>query len=135
MRELLRVVNAHDRGKVSAIAVADHLAQLNQAVARVVHTVGSRCIVAWRHRNGGVHKGGGAQQFYSGSQRESDHAPLATIATGMDVRALVSIIARPMFERMRLRKEGEPPPIFDIDQDRLNAELALLPDKPDEDLR
>src|ERR1700719_2001756 len=69
MRDLLRVVGAHDRGCVTSRGVADYLANLNNNVHLKIadKSVGPRCIVAWRHSKGGVHRGGGGQQFYSGT--------------------------------------------------------------------
>ena len=91
-------------------------------------SVGPRSIVAWRHRKGSRHKGGGGHQFYTGAERDGTD-PLPTIVNGMDVRALVSVLM-PQFMKMR---PGEPPPEFTPDD--INAELAKLPDKPDETLR
>src|SRR6185312_15378076 len=65
IRGLLRLVKASDRRQVQPIAVADHLAKLNHEVHLADKLVGPNCIVAWRHRKGGVYKGGGAHQFYS----------------------------------------------------------------------
>ena len=59
MRNLLRVVRASERGNASSRAVADHLAKLNNDVAIADESVGPRCIVAWRSRKNGIHKGGG----------------------------------------------------------------------------
>lgn len=59
MRNLLRVVRASERGNASSRAVADHLAKLNDDVAIADESVGPRCIVAWRSRKNGIHKGGG----------------------------------------------------------------------------
>ena len=135
IRPLLRMVRACDRGQVSANTLAAHLATLNNEVHEGIRdgSVGPRCIVAWRHRKHGVHKGGGGHQFFTGSARDPSSPSLPTIANGMDVSALVEVMmphTMKMFEAMR---EGRPAP--ELDKDELNAELARLPDKPDEDLR
>lgn len=130
MRNLLRVARANDRGQLSERGVADHLAELNNEVhlGMVDQSVGPRCIVAWRHRKTGAHKGGGGHQFYTGVDRDRNSTSLPTIANGMDVHSLVGVLM-PRFMKW---KPGEPPP--DMDTDEINAELARLPDKPDEDL-
>lgn len=135
IRSLLRMVRANDRGHVSALAVADHLASLNHKVHLGVSdkSVGPRCIVAWRHRKGGVHKGGGSNQFYTGTTRDASSSLLPMIGTGMDIRALFNVsMPRWMkaFEAMRAGK-----PVQQANSDEINAELARLPDKPDENLR
>jgi hypothetical protein len=59
------MVKAHDRGRVLALAVADQLANLNNEVFRDIgdESVGPRCIVAWRNKPGGGHKGGGSHKM------------------------------------------------------------------------
>jgi hypothetical protein len=112
---LLRMVKAHDSGRVTAYAVADYLAILNNTVHFGVRsqTVGPRCIVAWRYREGGIHKGGGGQQFYTGTIRDSNEASLPTIATGMDIHAIVGVI-KPHFIRMAEARRACEPAKFPI---------------------
>ena len=129
------MVRANDRGHVSSRAVADHLANLNNEVHLGVadKSVGPRCIVAWRHRKGGVHNGGGGQEFYTGTKRDVSSLPLPGIANGMDMEAISKVLMpyfAKMFEAMRA---GQPASGMDINE--LNAGLARIPDKPDEDLR
>jgi len=137
MRKLLRVVKANDRGRVSSLAVADHLAHLNYEVhlGTPDKSVGPRCIVVWRYRKGGFHKGGGGEQYYTGMTRDASGPPLLpTIGNGMDIRALIDALmprTMKMFEAMRATGE----PAMELDKDELNAELAHLPDEPDENLR
>jgi hypothetical protein len=135
MRRLLRVVRANDRGQISPLAVADHLASLNNEVHLGIsdRSVGPRCIVAWRHRRGGVHNGGGAQQFYTGTSRDDSSASLPIIGNGMDIQALTSFMMPRMMERFAAMRAGEP--TSEWNEEELNAELARLPDKPDENLR
>lgn len=135
MRKLLRMVKANDRGRVSTNAVAAHLAALNNDVHLGVRdgSVGPRCIVAWRHRKNGIHKGGGGHQFYTGTERDGSSPSLPTIANGMDVSALVEVMMPRMMKMFEGMRPGEP--AKDWDKDEINAELARLPDKPDEDLR
>jgi hypothetical protein len=135
MRSLLRVVKAHDRGDVSSQTVADHLAGLNHEVHLGTRdgSVGPRCIVAWRHKKSGIHRGGGAQQFYTNTTRDANSPALPTIGQGMDIAALAKTMAPHLMEMFKAMREGRP--AKELDKDEINAELARLPDKPDEDLR
>jgi hypothetical protein len=135
IRSLLRMVKANHRGRVSPRAVADHLAKLNSEVHLGIRdkSVGPRCIVAWRHRKGGVQNSGGAHQFYSGTTRDASSPSLPTIGTGMDIEAICSVVSpftTKMFEAMWAGHPAE-----ELNKDEINAELARLPDKPDEILR
>jgi len=134
-RSLLHLIRAYDRGRVSPYAVADHLAGLNNEVHLGVSdkSVGPCCIVAWRHREEGIHKAGGEQLFYTGTTREANlSATLPTIGNGMDINALVRV-TRPhvtkLFEAWRAGEREK-----ELDRDEINAELARLPNKPDENL-
>lgn len=133
-RTLLRLVRAHDRGQVTSPAVADHLASINYAVHLGIAdmSVGPRCIVAWRHRRGGTHNGGGAHQFYSGVARDSTSSCLPTISNGMDVQALIEAMWPHMARSLGATINGQS--AAGLDQDLINADLARLPDKPDETL-
>jgi len=134
IRRLLRMVRAHDRGQVPARAVADHFAGLNNEVHRGLSdkSVGPRCIVAWRHRKGGVHNGGGAHEFYTGTSRDASVPPLPSIASGVDMAAFSSLPhVTKMFEAL-----GAGVPLAKVmHKDEIDAELAGLPDKPDENPR
>ena len=133
MRSLLRLVNAHDRKQVGPHAVADYLAKLNDDVSRHVKSVGPRCIVAWRHRKGGVHNGGGAQQSYTGTTRDSGSPPIPAIATGIDMPAFLNVLVPQVTKMFDAMEAGQSAP--KLNEDEIKAALARLPDKPDEDLR
>jgi len=134
MRSLLRLVRAHDRGQLPPLVVADHLASLNNEVHRQIPSVGPRCIVAWRYRSQGVvQNGGGDHQLYTGATREDASPALPLIGTGIDIRALGEFLVHLMSERFAARRAGNPPP--DLDEDELNAGLARVPDKPNENLQ
>jgi hypothetical protein len=135
IRPLLHLVNASDRLRITPSSVADHLAKLNFEVHQGTAdaTVGPNCIVAWRNRKEGIHKGGGAHQSYTGTTRDPGTPSLPTIGGGMDIGAIIDILMprfMAMFERSRA---GEPPQ--ELDKDEVNAALAKLPDEPDENLR
>jgi hypothetical protein len=141
-RSLLRLVKASDSVQVSPVAVADHLANLNYEVHQgivevhqgiVDESVGPRCIVAWRHRKGGVHTGGGGQQFYTGATRDASSPSLPTIACGMDVKAMIDAMYPQMIKNLEATMAGQP--AMALNTDEMNAALARLPDKPDKNLR
>jgi hypothetical protein len=139
LRDLIRVAKACDRRQLSALAVADHLAKLNNEVHDGVRdkSVGPRCIVAWRHRKGGIHNIGGADQFYTGTTRDSVSLGLPTIGVGMDVAAISDATMRAMMPHMEkileAMRAGRPPP--ELKTEELNAAVAPLPTKPDENFR
>ena len=139
IRPLLRLLRANDRGHVSSYAVADYLARLNYAVHLADKWAGPRCVVAWRHRKGGVHKIGGADQFYTGATRDPSSPGLPTIANGVDLEALCGVLM-PHFMQHSMKQLGavrasQQPDALELDKDEINAKLAQLPQKPDEDLR
>jgi hypothetical protein len=135
MRSLLSLIRTYDRGRVSSQAVADQLANLNEQVHLGVtdKSVGPRCIVGWRHRKGGIHIGGGGHQFYTGTTRDACSPALPTITNGMDVRALLEA----MWPRIRQKLDslGTGQHSRDWNTQEINAELARVPDRPDEYLR
>jgi hypothetical protein len=88
----MRLVKAHDRGKVSAHLVADELAKLRYEAHRNVRdgTVGPRCIVAWRRRpEARKDRPAGHHQFYTGVDRDRNCPSIPTISRGADMQALV----------------------------------------------
>lgn len=134
-RPLLHLVKAHDRGVIPAMTVAKELATINLRVATRIGdgSVGPNCIVAWRYRKNGVHKGGGAHQSFRGINKEVDGTMLPTIANGMDVRALIEVVSPFIMAQMEKLLAGENAP--ELDSDIMNAALANLPEGPDESLR
>jgi hypothetical protein len=135
MRSLLCVVRAHDRGHISPFAVADHLASLNHQVHLGISdkSVGPRCVVAWRYPKEGVHKWSGSSLFYTGKTRDPSLSGLPIIGCGLDVRALSDLMMPRAIKRSKAMQAGQP--FNEPTLDELNAELACLPDKPDENLR
>ena len=135
MRDLLRILKAYDCEQLSAIAVADHFAALNYEVSCGLQdkTVGPRCIVAWRNRKDGAHRGGGGHQFYTDTTRDARAPSLPIIANGMDLGALFDVIMPRAIRDFEALMTGQQPLGFDKDQ--INEELARLPDTPDENLR
>jgi hypothetical protein len=135
MGSLGRLLKAHDRGKLSHRAVSDSLAKLNFDVHRAStdHSVGPRCIVAWRFRKGGRFKGGGGQQFYTGIKADDSSPVLPSIMTGFDMVALCDVVMAHSGKRLEALVKGKPAPDFCLNE--VNAALARLPSAPDENLR
>lgn len=59
-RNILRLVKASERRRISPNVVADHLAALNYEVHQNLpdRSVGPRCLVVWRHSKGSIYGGG-----------------------------------------------------------------------------
>ena len=129
-RDLIRIVRAGDRQAVSALAVADHLANLNFKVHRLASdaTVGPNSIVAWRYREGGLHKGGGGYQFYLDNQRDLGSSAIPTVSRGLDTQALIDVLVTQFLADMNADNPAQ-------DIDAINERLRNLPDEPDESLR
>ena len=132
IRPLLRLIRAHDRRQVSSDAVAAHLAGLNLEVHLGTRdgSVGPRCIVAWRNRKGGIHKGGGACQFFDKNERERTDKYVPEISNGRDIIAVIEALTPGVMMGI---KSGRP--TSEWDWDATDAKLARLPTKPDEKLR
>jgi hypothetical protein len=133
LRPLLRLVNAHDRGDMSAYSVADAFAALNNDVHLNMNdgSVGPRCIVSWRYNQDRGRKGGGDHRFYSG-ERPDDRSPaLPTIARGLDIPAILSL-ATPQGMLADLLAGV---PVREVNKEQVDAKLASLPQEPDEKLR
>ena len=84
--------------------------------------------------------GGGSNAYFEGGKpdRSGSMNWIPNIGRGADMSAVLKILAGPMIERLSRMKSGDS--IHDIsvidhfDKDKVNAELAKLPDKPDDTL-
>jgi hypothetical protein len=133
LRRLLQLVNAHDRGNISAYAVADYLAALNNDVHSHVTdaSVGPRCIVSWRYNKAGSREGGGGHRFYTGERPDDSSPALPTIANGLDIPAIINLPhLQGMFADLLAGV-----PVREIKKEQIDIELATLPETPDEKLR
>jgi hypothetical protein len=129
-RDLIRLVNAHDRGRIGPWVIADELAKLNYKAyehlkatddPRTKDTVGPDCIVVWRYKKNTTLRPGfaGAEQNYTGTTRIVGGASIPIISYGRDMTALTNTMAA--FDESGGETIGE--------------QLRRLPDKPDEHLR
>lgn len=134
VKEFLPIVRASDKGKVTDEFVADYLAKINYKVHQELpdKSVGSRCIVAWRHRKNNNHKGGGAHLFYTETIRDKYSPSLPAISNGMDVGNLCNILFKHMERPMR--DSLETGVLEGLYTDELKDEISKLPDQPDENL-
>jgi len=132
-RKALRLVRAFDRKKISAESVAAYLSELNHEVHLNTKdgSVGPRCIVAWRCRRG-AHREGGGQTYFTGTTQDRSMPSLPTIANGMDISAIVNAL-KPIWVKhfVATRNGGEQK----LNDDEIKAQLAKVPDEPDETLR
>ena len=126
VRTFLKILAAHDAGRIAPQAVASYLARVNYQVSTRDKSVGPRCIVAWRFK-----KGGGGQIPFSGLQREVFES-LPTMACGHDVLAMARVIQHHVSERFAAMRRGESNEL--LDNEAMNAELAKLPNRPDDTL-
>jgi len=132
-RELVRIVGAHDHGRVSARAVADYIAGINNRVYLELEkagdcSVGPHSVVAWR-----LQEGGGGHQFFDRLHRDDNPAAphLPTVVTGMDLNGILQVMMPHMMKNFEAVRLGGPD---EMDKDAINAELARLPHTPDETL-
>jgi hypothetical protein len=119
-RDLFRMVLAFERGKVSALAVADKLADINELAAVKDSFVSPQCIVSWRYNGGGF-------QFYDGSTRVQADRLIPSVGNGMDIQEILRVMMTPVmksFEAMRKSEPGE------IDGQSIQVELDKLSLKP-----
>lgn len=138
-RPILRLIGAYNRKRVSAMTVSDHLARLCYDVYRNTAdgTVGPRCVVVWRNAKGSAYRGGGANAFYTEGQRDQNGPVIPSIANGMDVAAISTIIMKhswgPMVRELQAMVDGETTDGAEMDDanERINQEIAGLPTKPD----
>lgn len=140
-RPLESLIAAHDRGKVSAITIADRLATINNSIYEKLKdlngkdgTVGPRCVVAWRHRKRGIYGGGGAHQFYRGTSRVSGDKLVPTISGGMDLNAILGVIMPDPTGMLEAMLAANDLSLFRPDTEEINAKLSLLPHHPNEQL-
>jgi hypothetical protein len=135
IRPLLRLVSAYERGQIAPVTLSDFLSELNfnSHLGTEDESVGPKSIVVWRNRKEGRFKGGGGHQYYEGRNRTDVTGALPLITQGTDLNKIIEVImprTLAMFDT--LRAGGEPE---EFDKDEINAELAKLPNEPDEQLR
>jgi hypothetical protein len=106
-RDLLRLLNAHDRGRIGPWAIADELAKRNYDAYKALKdpkdpkylsmkdTVGPDCIVVWRYRKNTTLRPGfaGGQQNYTGTTRSTVGASIPEISCGSNTGALIHALA------------------------------------------
>lgn len=124
-RKLVHLVKVHDAGRLSANAVAAQFARLNHDVHSKDSSVGPRCIVACRLR-----EGGGTHHFFDGLNVDSG-SKLPTIVVGIDINDLVSVTMPFMRKSFGAARRGE---TGALDKNAINAELASTPHEPDDQI-
>jgi hypothetical protein len=132
LRQLLRLLNAHDKGRIRAEVVADALARLSFEVHKRDSYTGPNCIVAWRHCRKGRHKGGGAHAYYEGTTRIVGGAPIPSIGRGRDMGAFINAILPFIVPQLEAIMDGKSDPGLDVSA--MKAATNRLPTDPDENL-
>jgi len=127
--KLQRLVKAHERGRLSASAVADAFSKFNLEMSRKDSQVGPRCIVAWYHSKQSRSNKGGNYQFYD--EDTPDHSPGRSIpmnSGGIEMNLLGEALLAEFLKRVDWEGEnmlGQP-----MTQDELNKLVADLPKVP-----
>lgn len=130
-RHLMRLVDAHERGRISGETVAAQMAATNFETHRgtLDGTVGPNCIVAWRYRGGG-----GSHAEFCGLVRSKESRAVPTISRGFDVgmilEAIIKVEGQAMFGAVEQRR-----PMAEPDTKEMNAELSRRDWKPHDKLR
>lgn len=104
VREVLRLIVRYERQQLSATAVADFLASINQRVSLTETTVGPHCIVAYRDRPGAhaVRLGPGKGVFaYNGTNRKANAPNIPLIANGLNLGGMIAAMMPVMIQRAR----------------------------------
>lgn len=129
-KNILRVIKAHDNGKITPSEVAKHFAEVNHRVSELDEYVSKECVVIWRHKDGG-----GAQENYSGLVKDTvnQYKLIPTISNGMDISAIAGVLM-PKFAKSAEAFFKHGGKLEELDTDELNKELAKLPEGPDDKL-
>lgn len=123
-RDLLKVVTAHDSGRISSRTAASSFAYLNNTVADAENTVSKKCIVAWK-----LLEGGGGHEFFDGIHKDINNRItwIPSIANGGDITALIKAT-------LPLTLAFLDDPTNEINREAMDAVLANLPGTPDDSL-
>lgn len=128
-RDLLRLQKRFDRNKTGAEPIARFFAALNLQVSKSLspYSVGEKCIVAWESSGQRVPRTNQKHFSFDGFDLTRDLPLLPCVQNGVDFRAILDVISRHSF-----KSESFLPT---IDGDKLNEELARLPEDPDDRLK
>lgn len=126
LRPLLSLVAAHDRGRISCLAMAARLAALMMSVHLQDASVGPSTTVLWRYRKEGRFEGGGGYQWFENGAPVRQPGAAPSLARGRDIREFVETIVPFMrFDRPPTPEEVK----------AMEAALNALPTHPDPKLR
>ena len=134
IRSLFRVVRANDRGRVSPLAVADHMASL---ILKFIAEPATNQLGHAASLPGGTGRGAfitaGEDSSSIPARLNASSSPLPTTAHGKDIQALLGMMMPRWIKNFEAIRSGKSP--VEENKDEINSELARLPDKPDENLR
>lgn len=128
IRPLLSLTKKSDRGTINPEVVANELSKINYDVSKNISdkTVGPNCIVIWRNRRQGVHKGGGSHKFYTGDVADKNSPAIPALVGGMDVKAITDILLPMHMKHFEDKTE--------VDYSLINDQLSQIPDMPSEEI-
>ncbi|MEX0368544.1 MAG: hypothetical protein AB3N22_20960 [Ruegeria sp.] len=140
-KNLLRLVKAFNKKKISADAVADELAKFGALVHQRTKdgSVGPNFVVLRRSPKGSDLEGGIGSFFYTNGERDRTKYHVPTLENGVDMGSVAKVLLeegmrRSMkFREARLRDKNAEYP--EHDSETVNRRLNEIPDDPDEKLR
>lgn len=121
IRDLLRLLTAHEDRRMTSLAVATELAKLNRHAHDNEDTVGPNCLVQWLHRDSKDRDRdrGIWFQFFDGPSLDRGGGMPPQLSRGMDLTIIANGITPSFLAASEAYFEGtEPPP--EISADELN---------------
>ncbi|WP_172806131.1 hypothetical protein [Bradyrhizobium erythrophlei] len=131
---LLRLISKHEKGKITAFAVAREFAKINLEVAGKDNSVGPDCVVAWSYRRNGPLKLTPNFMGFKGLATATGHLSLPTNSNGTDMTAFMAVLFPSMMERMANLRAGKDGNLSEADQAAITEALNKLPTRPSEHL-
>jgi hypothetical protein len=121
MRDLLRLMRAHEERRITSLAVATELAKLNWHAHENEVTVGPNCLVQWLHRDRDdwERDRGTWFQFFDGPNLDRGGGMPPNLARGMDLRIIADSIMPQFLAASEAYFEGRDPPP-EISPDAMN---------------
>ncbi len=130
-RTLIKVLDGFDSKRIAGMAVATHLARLNERVHDLTNSVSRECIVAWRTNP----YGGGTATFTGSVPDNGSRVRIPWISNGGQLSALLELqhpFADKVFEAFI---KGEKYQVDEAEEAAHKAAVAELPSEPDDKLR
>jgi len=125
-RHLLRLINAHDAGRISPNEVSKYFAEINHFVSKSNRTVSSECLVTWK-----LADKGGNFAFYKGVDidQHPSNGQILHIDNGLVVNDLANALMPFVEKQFKAMNQGKE---FKLDKEEIDKELKKLPENPDD---